>query len=174
MTFPCSPRVRRVTYFQYTVQLLDPTHQREIKKASISNDYLHVEMLHLLTKRQTVANTIREAALHRLRQDGVFNTVASVSGKCLMFSHAQLRISLRTPFQRVSALSDHYKYDCALLAQRSGIASSTNLPYGLDIWDADQKVFNMEWNDAGDSVLVSFKRGDWEFAICPPRAASAG
>jgi hypothetical protein len=42
----------------------------------------------------------------------------------------------------------------------------TALPYGfgVDIWDAGSKVLNVQWNDAGVSV-ISFRRGDWESEV---------
>jgi hypothetical protein len=33
--------------------------------------------------------------------------------------------------------------------------------FGIDIWDASRKVFNVQWNDTGIDI-ISFRRGDWE------------
>ena len=45
-----------------------------------------------------------------------------------------------------------------------GLKPSKNLPYSLDIL-CGRKVFNIEWNDAGEVQLVSFKRGSWEETV---------
>ena len=47
--------------------------------------------------------------------------------------------------------------------------------YGLDIW-APKKVLNIEWEESGDVVLVSFRRGEWEFELieAATRSASMG
>src|ERR1700677_2879286 len=37
-----------------------------------------------------------------------------------------------------------------------------HLPYHLDIWDAQRKVFAVTWDEDGQFRIVSFKRGGWE------------
>jgi hypothetical protein len=33
--------------------------------------------------------------------------------------------------------------------------------FGIDVWERDRKVLNVQWTDAGVDI-VTFKRGDWE------------
>jgi len=68
-----------------------------------------------------------------------------------------LKISYRTPFQRLPPFPEHLKYRCELL----GLPAKENLPYGLDVW-APKKVLNIEWDDKGAVVLVAFRTGEWE------------
>jgi hypothetical protein len=42
-----------------------------------------------------------------------------------------------------------------------GLDPPENLPYGLDVWRGGKKL-NIEWSDAGQVVVVSYKAGDWE------------
>ena len=36
------------------------------------------------------------------------------------------------------------------------------LTYGLDVWTPKAKVLNINWDDDGRIVLITFKRGEWE------------
>jgi hypothetical protein len=36
------------------------------------------------------------------------------------------------------------------------------LDFGLDVWTPSQKVLNINWDNDGGIVLISFRRGDWE------------
>ena len=82
---------------------------------------------------------IREKAVKIISKHGVLGPFGSSA------SVGALRISLRTPFQKLP----------------------TVLPYGLDIWDEHRKVLNVEWDEAGAVDVVSYKPGEWEFLLGP-------
>src|ERR1019366_3999383 len=64
---------------------------------------------------------------------------------------------VRTPFpEQGPEPAEYHKY----LGTTINLVPPKNLPYGLDIW-APKKVLNIEWNDHGDVLLVSFKPGAW-------------
>jgi hypothetical protein len=54
-------------------------------------------------------------------------------------------------------MSDELKYRAAQIGQ----PIPRNMPYGLGIW-APKKVLNVEWDNQGNVVLVSFKPRGWE------------
>lgn len=55
------------------------------------------------------------------------------------------------------------KYVAAVL----GVDPQRNLPYGLDVW-SPHKVLNVEWDDDGRVVVVSYKPGAWESKLEAP------
>jgi hypothetical protein len=79
---------------------------------------------------------LRDFALTVVRRQGTWEQCGN--GKWLMARHGTISIAYRTPFQQLFGL-----------------------PYGLDIW-APNKVMNLEWDDKGGVILVSFRPGGWE------------
>jgi len=65
---------------------------------------------------------------------------------------------------------DCARYGAAVLMSRL----KPHLGFGLDIWGAQGKVLNVEWNDQGEILIVSFKRGDWEEEILAAVLVSTG
>jgi hypothetical protein len=101
------------------------------------------------------ARELRDAAVALAQHFGVWETASNI--KFLSARVATLRISYRTPFQRTPGPGDQLK----LLGAVHGLGVPKNMDYGLDVW-AQKKVMNVEWNSAGDFVLVSFHPGEWE------------
>ena len=114
-----------------------------------------------MTPKQRDAIRLRDAALKKLRADGVFTKVTRL-GFCLSWKGEGLSLSLRTPFQKLPPVSEHPKYVAAMMG-----SNIENLPYGLDIWDigGSRKVLNIEWDQQGAIQLVSFRRGAWEAKV---------
>ena len=108
-----------------------------------------------MNKRLEAALHLRDAALNKLRSEGSFKDTNI--GPYLTWAGNDLKMGLRTPFQRLPPVSQTIKY----FAAKTG-KGPVNLNYGLDIWDKKGKVLNIEWNDTGEVLLVSFQRGDWE------------
>lgn len=109
-----------------------------------------------MTKAEKIARALelRTLALTILKRRGTGNR----PGRLSFFLRAgSVSISYRTPFQRMPDAGEQLKY----LAAQLGEPSPRSLPYGLDIW-APGKVLNLEWDDGGEIVLVSFRSGDWE------------
>jgi hypothetical protein len=98
---------------------------------------------------------LRDIALAIVRRQGTWKRAGKVN--LLMASHGTISIGYRTPFQRLPDANNQLKYMAAQLGRRA----PQNLPYGLDIW-APKKVLNVEWDDQGNVVLVSFRPGEWE------------
>jgi hypothetical protein len=69
-----------------------------------------------------------------------------------------ISINYRGPSQKLPVVSAQLVAAAAF----HGITDSNNLPYGLDIWTAQGKVMNLEWNESNETQLVSFKSGEWE------------
>ena len=107
-----------------------------------------------------LAITLRDAALIVVKRAGSRHSVSRISGKCLLARVGSISIGYRTPFQRLPApaIGDDLKYLAASLGKGP---PPVNLPYGLDIWST-KKVLNIEWDDHGNVVLVSLRRGEWE------------
>jgi hypothetical protein len=104
------------------------------------------------------ALVLRDAALTVLKHVGVWEGTSGAGNmKLLSADLGSLQISYRTPFQRLPQPGDLLKYRAAQL----GLTVLKNLPYGLDVW-APNKVLNIEWDDKGNFVLVSLRRGAWE------------
>jgi hypothetical protein len=106
-----------------------------------------------ITKRQR-AIQLRDLALQVIQTSGSWSSSGEV--KALKYRGDDLSILYRTPFQRLPETPDHIKYMGAFLG-----VDTQNLPYGLDIWSL-RKVLNIEWDDKGRVILVSYKRGEWE------------
>ena len=86
-------------------------------------------------------------------EPGMGNNVAATRGTVML--------SVRTPFsEQGPEPAEYHKY----LGATIGLVPPKNLPYGLDIW-APKKVLNIEWNDHGDVLLVSFKPGAWQWEL---------
>jgi hypothetical protein len=117
-----------------------------------------------MTKSTKLAHALllRDAALTAIRKMGVWETtrVGRREIKCLSAHGSNLHILYRTPFQQLPQVGDALKYRAALL----GLTAPKNLPYGLDIW-APKKVLNIEWDDQGNVVLISFSPGAWELEL---------
>ena len=67
-----------------------------------------------------------------------------------------ISVAYRTPFQPLPKAPDGLRYMRALVGGRD------NLPYGLDVWTIEKKVLNLEWDDADNVEIISYKPGDWE------------
>ncbi len=119
-----------------------------------------------LSKRSEAALAIRDAALQKIRAEGIFEEIPNF-GPTLVWpekaSHkAPLHMMLRTPFQKIPKVSVENRKK----ALQHGLApEGPNLSYGLDIWTTEGKVFNIEWGDAGKTKIVNFKRGAWEETV---------
>ncbi len=105
-------------------------------------------------KRLARALELRAAALRLVGRTGTWERASGIN--VLAAQCGTLTIFYRTPFQRLPT-NDRI----AAKAARLGLRVPRNLPYGLDIW-APKKVLNLEWDDKGAVVLVSFKPGAWE------------
>jgi hypothetical protein len=69
-----------------------------------------------------------------------------------------LHMLLRTPFQRFpDAPKTEHMNDLAAL---NGVMRTHPLPYGLDIWSAQEKVLSLSWD--GNCKLTNFQPGSWE------------
>ena len=107
-----------------------------------------------LPSRTEQALAVQAITLELLKKHG--GAWEDVSGiKFLCFERGPIKISYRTPFQKLPAESEIVKY------MRSMLGGGSNLPYGLDIWHNHKKVMNLEWDDHGNRHLASFRRGDW-------------
>ena len=111
-----------------------------------------------MTPKQRDAIRLRDAAVYKLRAEGVFERVKGI-GPCLTWRGNGLSFSLRTPFQKLR----HQRPDPYVIWLAG--PPPENLPYGLDIWTELGKVLNIEWADDRTFVLVSFRRGSWEARV---------
>jgi hypothetical protein len=111
-----------------------------------------------MTKRDR-ALELRDLALAVLRARGVWQPMRVNEGsiQALTFDDDGLSILHTTPFQRLLQPTGVLKY----LAALHGLDPRESLPYGLDVW-RDGKKLNIEWSDAGQVVVVSYRAGDWE------------
>jgi hypothetical protein len=103
-------------------------------------------------------NDLRDAALKLIKAFGQWEAVTLTTGE-LYFQTANvglLRLSYRTPFQKLPRASERLRY----LAAIRELEIPENLPYGLDFWSG-KKVLNTEWNES-ETRIVSFRRGQWE------------
>ena len=116
-------------------------------------------------KRLEAASRIRDAAVKKIQAEGQLEETGNfgpvLQWRAPDWREGGIHIIHRTPFQRIPKPSAKYRKAVV----EYGLERSKNLlPYGLDIW-CDRKVFNIEWNDAGEVRLVSFKRGSWEETV---------
>ena len=44
-------------------------------------------------------------------------------------------------------------------------AGIETLPYGLGVWFRGQKVLDLEWAEAGELEIITYKPGEWEAAL---------
>jgi hypothetical protein len=82
----------------------------------------------------------------------------------------ELKILCRTP---ATAEPDEMPPEVLAELEADGRA---HLPYYLDIWDENQKVFAVTWDEDERFRIVAFKRGDWERKLVgnsPPSASPA-
>ena len=103
-----------------------------------------------------MALRIRDAAIEIVEHEGRFENTGMVPVRG--WRGNELSISYRTPFQKIPGPSIDTIKKAAIL----GHSLKVNLPYGLDIWAAQGKVLNIEWDHQNHVELVSFKRGEWE------------
>jgi hypothetical protein len=99
--------------------------------------------------------TIRDRAIEFVKARGAWQQAGDV--RLLVAAADGVRVSYRTPFQRLPADPTPRTYTQALVMQNA----QRNLPYGLDIW-APTKVLNVEWSDTGQVEVFGFKPGAWE------------
>ncbi len=97
---------------------------------------------------------IRSAALDLLAKSGAWESAGATN--FLVYSGGAIKIAYRTPFQKLPTENDRSRYERTLRGFKR------NLPYGIDVWYNGRKVMNIEWDDAGDFEVLSFRRGEWE------------
>ena len=116
--------------------------------------------------RLQAALQLHDAALAALKARGEMSAIDGVSGRVLTADLGELSILHTTPFQKLHLLTPDLALKAALFEMETGKKATLNLPYGLDIWSAGRKVFNLEWSDGDHQVkLVTFKRGAWEASL---------
>lgn len=96
---------------------------------------------------------IREKALKIISAQGVLGDLGSDA------SIGGLKMSLRTPFQKLPEVSDEMRRLRVFFGEKG------NHPYRLDIWDEHRRVLNVEWDNAGAIEVISYKPGEWEFLL---------
>jgi hypothetical protein len=79
--------------------------------------------------------------------------VTDGSIQALTFGDDGLIILHTTPFQRLPQPTGVF---IRYLAALHGLDPPENLPYGLDVWRGGKKL-NIEWSDAGQVVVRSYK-----------------
>jgi hypothetical protein len=106
--------------------------------------------------RLDAAFSIRDAALKKLKKEGQ----VGYTDFCLLsaWSGYEIYISYSTPLQMASPPSGDVLRKC----YAAGVDPIFNVPYGLDIWDRQGKVLNIEWDHDNHYDLIRFKRGAWE------------
>jgi hypothetical protein len=117
-----------------------------------------------VSAKRDVAIKIRDATLIRIRAEGKFKHAQNfgplLSWAAPKTSRCQIRMSLRTPFQKLPLQPPKMVWQAALLGHPS--PTQLSLPWGLDIW-SPRKVLNIEWDEVTGRIdLVSFRRGEWE------------
>ena len=114
-------------------------------------------------KKRDRAIQLRDLALEIIASDGRWEAHTDKAGRTwrsLTYRGQGWSIGYRSPFQPRPGASESMKYAAALLK----IERRDNLPFGLDIW-APNKVLNIEWDESGNIVVVSYKPGMWEEAL---------
>jgi hypothetical protein len=94
---------------------------------------------------------------------------AALDGLGTFIKRDHLWIGYYTPFQKrpnggvpSRKLPDQARYLAAQLTQ----IDPQDEPYGIDVWDKLKgKVLSVVWHDGKEPVVVSYKPGDWEFAL---------
>lgn len=115
------------------------------------------------TNRLQAALRLRDAAIAALRAHGEMSVIECVPGRVLTADIGEISILHSTPFQKLNLLTPDLALKAALFEQETGKKAPVNHPYGLDIWSAGRKVFNLQWSDDDRQVvLVTFKRGACE------------
>jgi hypothetical protein len=110
-----------------------------------------------LMPRRERAVQIRDLALLIMRDRAAADFWQTISGQQFRMLEADdLRITLRTPFQRMPAAPP-----AAPLLTGLARCDHVSFPHGLDIWHK-RKVFNVEWSDDGRLDVVSYRPGEWE------------
>ena len=92
------------------------------------------------TSRNEIVIELREAALKVINDEGVWQRVQGLAGRFLETTIEGLTISYRTPFQQMPTPSERVKY----LAASHGSKVKANLSYGLDVWQKNRKVLNVD------------------------------
>lgn len=104
------------------------------------------------------AIAIRDHLLPRVREHGRLELQRD-SVRLIVLQDGAWRIEHWTPFnelERGEAASPGYRH---ALAQQHSVP---DLPYGLDVWHAEDRVMRVLWSDNGAYELVEFARGAWE------------
>jgi len=100
------------------------------------------------------ATVIRDHAIALVKSRGRFEPL--IEGLNILVGTIDgFTIAYRTPFQQRHLISDGEKY------QRAQSGTLVEADFALDIHHAG-KVLNIEWNEAGEIDIRSFKRGEWE------------
>jgi hypothetical protein len=107
--------------------------------------------------RTAKATEARDRALTLIKEKGTWVQYGSM--KRLQATIGQLRVTHRTPFQKMSSGSERLRSMRALFGGRA------KLPYGLDIWLGNERVLNIEWDEAGGVELLSYRPGEWEASL---------
>lgn len=116
--------------------------------------------LRLVSSGDSPALAIRDHLVPLVRQRGTIE-VQRDAVRVVVLREGELTIEHWTPFNELSrdeAASPGYRH---ALAQQH---SRPDLPYGLDVWHAGDRVMRLLWSDDGAQELVGFTRGRWEAA----------
>jgi len=114
--------------------------------------------LRLVSSNDDPALAIRNHLLPLARERGVLE-IQRDSVRRIAFRTGDWVIEHWTPFCDLSpgaASSPGYRH--ALERQHT----TSDLPYGLDVWHAGVKVLSLLWADGGGFKVISFRRGGWE------------
>jgi len=100
---------------------------------------------------------IRARALLAVNERGKWE-VASPTRPCSVVI-GDVKIVYRTPVEMAPTETESTRYLRALLG------GEQNFPFGLDIWAAQKKVLNVEWNDEDAIQIITYRPGCWERAL---------
>lgn len=102
---------------------------------------------------------LRDKALQLARTHGTYKEIPGCFAPALSLEIGRFSISCNSPFNPFSApLSVHDTEE----RRKNGLPDIK--PHLLDLWVDRKKALSVQWGEdyVDDTVLVSFKRGDWE------------
>jgi len=127
-----------------------------------------------LTNRQRRVTEIRDIAVSRAMAHGKWTRIAcsrAPGGEIPWFRYEGdgFTLSLRTPFEKRHAPTEVINFLTALRKQGADVPYPT-LPWQLEVWPGEgmeicNKVLNVEWDNRGNTLITSFRRGSWEEQI---------
>ena len=100
--------------------------------------------------RQERVFAARTAAMKLANSSGSWERAGPI--KLLTASRGEITVALRT-FEKLPEDTE---------ANRGPIDT---LPYGLDVWFRGEKVLAVEWAEADELEIITYKRGEWEAAL---------